>query len=759
MSNTRKSQPFLLNTLERNIVVGMGPVGLASVLELARNDSKHRKIIAFTNRSAYTRKQVLKVEDEDIEYVKSLVGREKVDKLFRHDKMMRDYDRMRKHHVVSFKTKVLEKLLDAELKPYQDQGLLEIIDVATPQNKIKKIDKHEHTVELENGRVIPMANLVEADGAGHRLADQLHDVEDLPIEYFPAQKDQLHEWHAVINFKLPVDKSADDYRDRLPNHEDVIALDRIPVKADPEMIAELELYGWKHSSLPEVRIFCNSGQLYFGGECPEQMKDTPEQWARVVLRTYLPQNYIDDMTVFVDAHGKRDANTFKVELREATQPVFKFPKSMANDKRRNSARLVLMGDALRTSHFQAGSGALTGLRETKAFGEFLKTQQTSKDWDDFIQALNKLRDINRERVDGYLAMRGKRERNDYTPTQTRKHQNTNSPVAQEIDDAYELLGIDRNPLYVCDASVAIPRFEKAYKDVMEKKGKISLLEERKLRKAARVIRDDLESRVFRSTAACLPDFTSRLHEDGADTCTLISEGKAKDLSMSYSMKYDLGAYRQSKLYHFTRFDLTGTEDECHLENQKACQVRIDSKGNILIVIPEYVGALDRQLRGRFKLNVRVPHLSDSDPYFPAEISTSLPNKSEVELRKQFAAVLKDTGKYSQDASALSSGFGYMGYQFNLQSFELDKALRIIHAQFCTNKNLTVEQFVQMMQEKVVKKSAPREPVIDIDHDTKLSNNRNSLFAEVQPEFNLGRKVMVNIPNDVVIAPEPITKKR
>jgi len=71
--------------IRHNVVCGLGPVGLAVALEACRADSKKRPVIAFTNRSAYTRRQILRLETNILEYLESLLGKDEMNYL-RNDK-------------------------------------------------------------------------------------------------------------------------------------------------------------------------------------------------------------------------------------------------------------------------------------------------------------------------------------------------------------------------------------------------------------------------------------------------------------------------------------------------------------------------------------------------------------------------------------------------------------------------------------------------------------------------------------------------
>lgn len=658
--------PVQLDKNERvNLVVGLGPAGLASALELLRSDSKHRKVVAFTNREDYTRRAAIKIEHEDYEYFKSFVPHDKTAALENAEKVRPDYDRMRHHGVVSLQTREIETHLFAELEKYQQSGMLEIINISRdPESSIKSIDKFSHKVILKNGRELPFDIIAETDGANHALANMLSDAEDMPIAFYKTQDQQMHKHHAVVNFRLPQSWSASEYRKKLLNREDVIALDRIR-DYDPETLSRLKSLGWEFSSLPETRIFALDGLLYVGSECPKNMYDTPEkreQWSREVLRSYLPQLYINWLNVYTN---KTDSQGFKIVLDEAEQPVYKFPKYFyVPDLDVADAYLVIMGDASRKSHFETGSGALTGFRQVKAFGEFLKSNQKRADWEALTKRLNDIRDINRERINRYIEMRREREltakKRALSPSR-----NVSNPRPHKrkeyLDLVYAQLGVNRYPLYVCDHSVAMQRFEGAV--ASKNPGKRSSREEE-------IAVDDLQAHIFRRTAKIIRDCTSDFSSAREKTT---SPGSVNDLRLSFVTNNSPD--NPGKTYHFFKFNLVETSTGYRVTNPICMQLIIYENGQVILDIPHSVEKLDHFVRGRSNLSIE-------------KLGNQTTNELEIsrDIFSDYETVLRENK--------------INGTRYHLRGNNIDAVLKEVHRQFCVNPASTPERLIDVFHGKI-----------------------------------------------------------
>jgi 2-polyprenyl-6-methoxyphenol hydroxylase-like FAD-dependent oxidoreductase len=695
------------------VTVGLGPVGLASVIEAVRHDSKKRKVIAFTNRSEYTRRQVLKIDLDDLHYLEKLVGKEKIDELYQQKKIIPDFDRMRGHDVVSFQAKEIEKLLFAKVKEYADKGMVELIDIGTGgQESIKSIDQHAHQLVLKSGRKISFDLIVEADGAKHELANVLQKMQAAPIEFYPAQHPQFHKLHTVINFKLPRGTDmADKYRANLPGGEEVIAIDRVPTKVDRHVMARLKQLGWTHHSMPEIRIFSNRDTLYVGCECSNKMSATPEsreEWVRAVLRSYLSVADIKALSVHKDKRSMPENYLLNIELDEASQPVYKLPKRLSDSlEHLRSAYLILVGDALRKTHYHTGSGALTGLREANAFGIFLRTAQNKVDMEHFISAVNELRDANRQRVNDYFRMREMREQQNMpqpglqsAQPRQRHHASRSTKNAQpnlqktvmktaqeELDDAYRALHIERNPLYVCDAKDVLTRFERQYAGNIAT-GLIANTDHQEF--LAAMIRADLESRVLKVKTTYLSDFTTSMCQSET---TLHGSKNSIKLAFVTDDRDGKSGLSSVKTYHFHLFDV---HDSGKLFNLKSWKISITADGKCRLIIAADAGDLYMHIRAKFGWVMN--NLSRDIGGEASSLSNHYSSTGEADFNS-----LRD---YNLIRRIIHPNNQWDN--FEMDDRQLAQVCSLIHYFFCSNPSLSVYDLLAVMKAKIEKRKSRSE---------------------------------------------------
>ena len=128
-------------TYSDNVVVGLGPVGLAAALESCR---ANQKVTAITNRQSYTRPQVIGVDHDTINYLKSLTGESAIQDLIKQNKLSIIMYRDLPYAYLQLKT--LEDLLYGSLLKYQGNNL-EIISIDSKQ-QITTIDDHAPIIRL-----------------------------------------------------------------------------------------------------------------------------------------------------------------------------------------------------------------------------------------------------------------------------------------------------------------------------------------------------------------------------------------------------------------------------------------------------------------------------------------------------------------------------------------------------------------------------------------------------------------------------------
>lgn len=381
------------NPTQQNIVIiGLGPTGLAMAIEACKNDTLRRNVIAITDREQYTREAIFRLDVDIIPYLAELVGQDKIDhyfesKLIGPKESLNGWD----FHIIQMKT--LEQLLYETLISLPN---IEVLCLPKRSNcHIKDIDSDNHTVTVvqqpdtkATERVIGFKYLIAADGPSHNTVNR---VVGNQIIYETTQLPQIHMKHARVTYKLPADLCVDTFRSSL-----------LPVNTPISDLRSLKNLGWTLNSSPEIRAFVVDGVLFAAAECPEQLDndiDKIDLWMQAVLGLICTQS--------INALTRIDAALFDVSLAEANRTVIPLPgKSKTHDE---TAYLLPVGDALRNTHYQTGSGAVVGLQEARALGSYLKGAQSLSDLETYHAQISDIRAANRMRVDTFITKRNERE--------------------------------------------------------------------------------------------------------------------------------------------------------------------------------------------------------------------------------------------------------------------------------------------------------------------------------------------------------------
>ena len=388
----------MLNTQQNIVIIGLGPTGLAMAIEACKKDALRRNVIAITDREQYTREAIFRLDVDILPYLAELVGQDKMDhyferKLIGPKESLNGWD----FHIIQMKT--LEQLL------YETLIALPNIEVlCLPKRSkchIKNIDSDNHSVtvvqHLNTGateRVIGFKYLIAADGPSHNTVNRV--VGD-NIIYETTQLPQIHKKHARATYKLPAELCADTFRPLF-----------LPVNTPIPDLRSLQNLGWTLNSSPEIRAFVVDGVLFAAAECPEQLDndiDKIDLWMQTVLGLICTQS--------INALTRVDAAIFDVSLTEANRTVIPLPgKNKAlNTPNDEVAYLFPVGDALRNTHYQTGSGAVVGLQEARVFGTYLESTQTLSDIETYHAQISEVRAANRMRVDNFITKRTEREIN------------------------------------------------------------------------------------------------------------------------------------------------------------------------------------------------------------------------------------------------------------------------------------------------------------------------------------------------------------
>lgn len=374
------------------LIIGSGPAGLASALVSALQDTRRRDVVIITDRPTFTRDQIFRLDVDIIPFLEDIVGKELIRKYF-DQKLIGPQQTLNNYHFHTIQIKTLEYLLFNALKT------LTPIQIFHIQRESLVIDQAHHFVHVTttDGQELDIRfkYLIAADGAAHRTTNK---IRSSGIEYHPTQRDQLYNRHARATYKLPESLCSDVLRELISQRK---ATDMSVLKA----------MGWELYSVPEVRLFTVDDYFFMGAECPMSLslddEDMIDRWLRLVLESYC-ENVAHSLI-------KLDAAIFEVNLLESNRTLVPLPcpKSLAmdNDDLHDScAYFFMIGDALRQTHYQTGSGAVVALRVAQAFGKFMASKQTLDDVQQYHADVALIHAINRERVDQFIEMRKERER-------------------------------------------------------------------------------------------------------------------------------------------------------------------------------------------------------------------------------------------------------------------------------------------------------------------------------------------------------------
>lgn len=382
------------------VIVGLGPSGLAAAIEACKNAGKDSKVIAITDRCAYTRDTIFRLDEEIYPYLKELIGIDNFNACI-NNKIISDVQvSTDKHPYRTIQIKTLEKILYSKLLEYSN---LELISLPKRSNsQITGIDKNAHTIKLamdEKNREIYFKYLIAADGCHHGIANC---IQENNIEYYPTQQKQLWDKHARVSYVLPDHSSTEQYQ---------LLLDQGP--DNKPTLSELQQMGWTLYSEPEARLFVIDNNFYIGAECPLKIygncNSLINEWIKLVLRFHLPQEAIDKLV-------QLDCGTFEINLQEANRTLTLLPLKTSTSSDADaalyeqSACFFQIGDALRIPHYHTGSGAVVGLKEAQALGGFFASKQSMDDLINYHAKIAEIRSDNRMRVDDFIDKRIEREK-------------------------------------------------------------------------------------------------------------------------------------------------------------------------------------------------------------------------------------------------------------------------------------------------------------------------------------------------------------
>lgn len=345
-----------------NVIVGMGPGGLAAALELA--EAGHRVLI-LEKREHFTRGQKVKLDLKTVEHLLKMIDR-------------KDYPLAEE-----FKEKIeqdedfLEELSDGggviEISKIQEclkRQLEKYPDLITPKQSdenvkiaVTGLETAQHKLQYtENGETheVSFKHLIAADGAGRATAKMAGFGEQfVPNAFQPRQ-----ETHGALTLELRGGAELRLKKKRELNFDDLAELQREP-------------FHWDKPYLPRVYAWPDkSGKIYMAGEVPsaclrlkgEAQQKALENWAKIVLaKTYQYKKEEIGLSLSSDAtpedieKNKLKATAFQVTLKHAVASAHE-----CSPKTPGEHALIQIGDAGRDANFFVGHGAIDAIEDAIA---------------------------------------------------------------------------------------------------------------------------------------------------------------------------------------------------------------------------------------------------------------------------------------------------------------------------------------------------------------------------------------------------------
>ncbi len=396
-----------------SVIVGSGPVGLLSTLAaLKHSPDEAVALLADRKDELGVREQVLWIQQDVYDFIKSLVGEELMTQYEDELAITKDgdYDPLdpQKAYGYFITTGDLERLAFAALQDQYEEGTdYDIIDtkkIAARENSadVIKIDKAKKTItvlaEGMNGEKAVAAEeitlkfkyLVAADGAKRSIASALGEDE---LFFDSTQKPLQHKRHVVATFKIPEGtepRACSTLKVRaspetgVPEPVVMAATATVPERViNPCPMEQLRSYGWKGHTRPYSQVFATRDVIYIGVELPDDLpKEKAQEYAKLLMRDQLPADYLAGITEIEcdlrTAYGKKKAllktSVFELELGDLNRTLI--PCGDLQDEEDVGA-IFFMGDSRKNPLYTTGSGAQTGIREVRNFEQFLKDRQTA----------------------------------------------------------------------------------------------------------------------------------------------------------------------------------------------------------------------------------------------------------------------------------------------------------------------------------------------------------------------------------------------
>lgn len=476
-----------------NVVVGMGPGGLITALELAK---KGKKAVIFEHRTHFTRGQRVKLNDETMTYLRSLL---------KDDAGGPDFitaiwvagNTIEISKLQDFLRKKLEQYHNnIEIKQSNSEKQIQIVAVDLPQNELRYIERDVET-GVERVNVVAFQHLVAADGARHAIATLAGKGEKgrdfVEYEVQPRQVAQ-----GTVHVELYSTTERKEHQREL-NESDLDALKK---------------YGWDKAYVPRAYVWPDSlgRKFYIAGEIPEiylklkgeALQKSLENWGQAILeKTYGYQknevglNLYRGQDPIEKEKDKLKTTAFPVTLEHAVASVYDC--SPVNPSKHPEHAFIQIGEASRSSNFHSGHGTNDAILDGITVARCLNQDNTFD-----IEALNLRHQSAQEYVKGKTIAFAKADRIKYTHSSPLHYENRLKELIRHIEQ-------DMLPLLVLAAK---KDSDKEYiKDVKDIKVNLKLMKSMLARKkydALVTLSEDVFNRIHEKLLGKPEDFSRRL---------------------------------------------------------------------------------------------------------------------------------------------------------------------------------------------------------------------------------------------------------
>ncbi|MBT6206450.1 MAG: FAD-dependent oxidoreductase [Francisellaceae bacterium] len=426
---------------DRIAIVGMGPGGMATALELAKNG---QPVTIFENRDHFARSQKVILDDQTISFMNKLlyVKRSDEDIAFM-QKLRREGDIVEIKELQHFLKRKMETLYPGLIEIKQGKDI-----------KITAIDAEQQTLsytENDSEETLKFQHIVAADGARHAMVDLLQQTADTKrIQYEELERQTRQKAHGTVTLTLNSGVTPRSFRKKKITMDD---------------IQELRKLGWDNPYLPKLYTWPNEDvtDFYIAGEIPEifleqsiNRESALEQWGQKLLE--IQYGYTKD-EVGINLSPGIDAETDAIDRLKTTAFPVTLYRANTNfidlgleDNEADRAHIFyLMGDAAKSPNFHLGHGCNDSISDGLNFARAINQENGNVNTELLSERHeNAISDV----VEGMKDMEG---------TDKRENKEVQALLAQKVKDKLKSFEDLTNKLDISNKKKKIKRIKSCLK--------------------------------------------------------------------------------------------------------------------------------------------------------------------------------------------------------------------------------------------------------------------------------------------------------